>query len=449
MAEIFSTICALATPPGLSAIAVIRVSGREAFSIVERIFLASGKEKRLSHLPAQKLIPGEIIDPEAKELIDKVLLATYHSPHSYTGEDMVEIFCHGGFYCPERIISLLLRYGCRQALPGEFTKRRFLAGKIDLAQAEGIMALTSARTELQAQAALKQMKGYLSQRMKEMVGEMKELLAEVENEIEFSEKESDFLECCRRRLEKLKERIEELVKKGEKEVFIQKGVKCPIVGKANVGKSSLFNRLLGKERALVTEIPGTTRDAISETISLKGIPFRLIDTCGFRVQREKLEELGWEKTEEYLREADLVIVVLDHSQPLTEEDYEIIRLTAQKKRVIVRNKSDLPPHLTEGEEILPPPLPISCKEGTGIEELKELLARQFLNGEEEFYLSEFRHHDLLRRAAAALGRAQKEPYWETIAYEIKSAINSLAEITGEVTSEEILDRIFSRFCIGK
>ncbi len=447
MVEIFSTICGLATPPGLGAIAVIRVSGKETFSIMDKIFLSQTERKKISSFPTHTLIRGEIFDPETKDVLDEVLLAIYPSPNSYTGEDMVEIFCHGGFYCPEKISALLIRYGCRQALPGEFTKRRFLAGKIDLTQAEGIQALTSARTELQARAALKQLKGCLSQRIKAIVEEMKDLLARIENEIEFEERETVSFAQIQSQLASLSAKIKALVKKGEKEVFIQKGIRCPIVGKTNVGKSSLFNRLLEKERALVTEIPGTTRDAIEETISLKGIPFHFIDTCGFRQKKGKLETLGWEKTKEYLATADLVIVVLDHSRPLTKEDFEIIRLTTNQKRVIVRNKSDLKSQWQE--EISPPPIPISCKEGSGIEDLKEFLAKVFLNGEEDFYLSELRHWELLKKAGDTLERVAGESYLEVMAYELKSAINFLSEITGEVTSEEVLERIFSRFCIGK
>jgi tRNA modification GTPase len=447
MERILPTICALATPPGFGAIAIVRVSGKETFPIMEKIFIPNNPEKKFALLPSYSLIRGEIIDPEKQELVDEVLLALYRSPNSYTGEDMVEIFAHGGFYCSEKIISLLLRYGAKPAPPGEFTRRRFLAGKIDLTQAEGVLALTSARTELQARAALKQLKGILSAKITEVGEEMKELLAAVENEIEFEEKETVSLEKFQDQLRALSEKISHLLAKGEREIFIKEGVRCPIIGKANVGKSSLFNRLLEKERALVTEIPGTTRDAIEETFSLQGIPFRLIDTCGLRKRKGRLEALGWQKTRDYLADADLVIVVLDGSRPLTAEDKMILDLTAQKRRIIVKNKSDLKPRWST--ETNPPPIPVSCKEGTGIEELKEEMKREFLNGEDEFYLSEMRHYELLKKSATALNRAATASYLEILAYELKTALSALSEITGATTTEEVLERIFSRFCIGK
>ncbi len=437
------TICGLATPKGISAIAVIRVSGKETFPIIERIFVG---KKRPSSSPSYSLLKGHLFDPSKRELVDEVLIAIYHSPNSYTGEDMVEIFCHGGIYCPERILALLLSAGCRPAYPGEFTQRRFLAGKIDLVQAESLLSLISARTELQAKAALRQMSGVFSRRIKEIADSLKELLARVEHKIEFEESGeiSEFLPV----LTEYQEKVLELLKKGERESFIKEGVNCVIVGKANVGKSSLFNRLVEKERALVTPLPGTTRDAIEETISLGGLPFRLIDTCGLRKRRGKIEALGWKKTKDYLASADLVILILDNSRPLTLEDWEIINATAKQKRILVRNKSDLKSKW--GDEGLPSaPLRISCQEGTGIGELVESLRRQFLNGEEEFYISEMRHVELLRKASEALARGRASSYLEILAYELKEALSALGEIIGETTSEEILERIFSRFCVGK
>ncbi len=445
MNELFATICALATPQGQGAIAVTRVSGKETFAILDKIF--RGKRSP-SKLPANHIEKGEIIDPDKDkdELIDEVLIATYHAPNSYTGEDMVEIFSHGGSICAERIISLLCRYGCRRAYPGEFTKRRFLAGKISLPQAEALLFLTQARSELQARVALKQMQGEFTKRIREIGLAIKELLALVENKIEFEEEGTtqEFLPT----LAELQRRISELIKKGEKEHYIRDGINCVIVGKTNVGKSSLFNRLLKKERALVTSIPGTTRDAIEETVVLDGLVFRLIDTAGLRIKKGKIEALGWEKTKDYLTNADFVIVVLDNSRSLTEKDWEIIEATQNQRRVLVRNKMDLRSKWNNCP--LPSnPLPISCKEGTGIEELKGYLAREFGNQESDFYVSEFRYGELLRKAAERLTSAAQANYLEVLADELKKALLALQEITGEVTSEEILDRIFSRFCIGK
>ncbi len=437
-------ICALATPKGIGAIAVIRVSGKEVFPIVEKIF-----SRQLAPATFPALIKGKIIDPEKKELVDEVVLAVYRSPNSYTGEDMVEIFAHGGLYCPEKIISLLVRYGCRPSYPGEFTKRRFLAGKIDLTQAEALLSLISAQTELQAKTAMSQMQGNLHRRIREIAEDLKDLLAEVEHTIEFDEENKNFTPS----LQEMEAKVKNLIENGEKGVLLSKGITCPIVGRVNVGKSSLFNRLLGKERALVTKIPGTTRDAIEETTDIGSLPFRLIDTCGWRVRKGKLEALGWEKTKDYLSLADLVIVVLDHSRPLTEEDREILKTTADKKRIVVKNKCDRRGRWQKDDhrlkEVSGQILEISCREGTGIEELKEEMKKQFLNGETDFCLSEIRHLELLKKVQTALEKARATKYLEGIAYELKSAINALGEITGAGVNEEILERIFSRFCVGK
>lgn len=444
------TIYALATPSGKSAIAVIRVSGSLTIPLLKKIFRP---QKEYQKLPARKIIKGEIIDFENQELIDEVTVAVYYSPNSYTGEDMAEIFCHGGFYLPQRICEVLKKGGAFLAEPGEFTKRRFLHGKIDLVQAEALLSLISSQTEKQAKMALSQLRGETSLIIKNFSEELKELLTLTEYLIEFAEEEeSEKLgNEIKQKIISLKERMEKIFKKTnfQKEIFA--GIRTVILGRTNVGKSSLFNQLIGKERAIVTEIPGTTRDVIEGMIDIDGFPFILYDTAGIDFNKTLIDELSVKKTKEYLEKANLILLIFDISEPPQKIDYDLLSMTEEKERIIILNKKDLVHKFPLDFFKKEPYLTISAKYGEGIEELIEKLKEYGKNyySDTDTFLFIPRQIDCLERALETFKKTIDIPYWEGVAEELKTALNYLKELLGETTNEEILDRIFSQFCVGK
>jgi len=445
------TIAAIATPPGEAGIAVLRISGSSAFRIADQIFLSS---HRPSQSPTHTIHYGKIINPQTKEIIDTVLVSVFRAPKSYTGEDMVEISCHGGTLVAETILKLLLEQGARLAEPGEFTKRAVLLGKMDIAQAEAVLDLVCAKTEKARRSAIAQLVGALSKVIDEVSDELKDILSQTENALEFEEDERmNPVEKIKAKLRKIEQKIKKIIKKGETERFLREGATVVIVGKPNVGKSSIFNRLLGRERAIVTEIPGTTRDCIEERTIVAGIPVRLVDTAGLRPTKNKIETLGVNKTYDYLTEADLVLLIFDNSKPLSAEDKEVLSASEGKRRLLILNKIDLKRKFDlnflnrlNGKKIIK----TSARYNQGINELRTALANQFRSNDEDgYFITNRRHIEALKRAQNALNQAQKESYLETIAYEIKTALDALGEITGKVTNEEILNRIFAQFCIGK
>jgi len=452
------TIAAIATPYGESAIGIVRLSGEKSLEILKKIFKSpSGKIKpRYAHY-------GYIVNKNG-EPIDEAVVIYYKAPHSYTGEDMVEINLHGNPLILKEVLNRILEEGARLAEPGEFTKRAFLNGKLDLTQAEAVAELISAKTELARKLALNQLRGALSREIKPLREELLMLHALVESSIEFEEEDIPTIEKedLEKRLKKILQRVDKLLQTAKTGKAIRQGIKLAIVGRPNVGKSSLFNRLLGEERAIVTDIAGTTRDYIEETVNLKGIPINLIDTAGIRETSDLVERIGVERSLQKLKEADVVLFVLDASKEKpSEEDLKLARLVegVKKPTIVVLNKIDLGRKLDLSQLPLKAErvVEVSAKTGEGIEKLADAILEvagvQTAEGG-NIYIS-VRHEELLKRARKALENALKylregEFYSpEILMLDIREASDALGEIIGEVTTEDVLGQIFSTFCIGK
>lgn len=477
--EFVDTIAAISTPLGEGGIGIIRVSGKKAIEVVEKIFrLRSPKKKSLSSVPSHRLYYGYIVDPQTEEIIDEVLVSIMRAPHSYTTEDVVEINAHGGVIILKRILELILKegesLGVRLAEPGEFTKRAYLAGRIDLAQAEAVATIIRSQTELAAKNACRQLMGALSEKIERISNCLTEKLAEIEASLDFPEEdipELQFLDL-KSNLKYAKKEISQLLNSANFGQIIDTAAITPIIGKPNVGKSSLFNQLVGKKRAIVTPIPGTTRDTINARVNISEIPFEFIDTAGLREACEIIELEGIKRTNEVLEEANLIIFVLDISQSLQKEDLQIINkikeIKENNKIIIALNKSDLPQKLDIQiiNDILHgvPMVKVSALTGEGIEELKKCLVNQIIQNSgysfssESILVTNLRHIELLTRAKRAIERAEeilsrskaKTLEIECISLDIREAINYLNEILGKnITSEDILNKIFSQFCIGK
>ncbi|WP_461829898.1 tRNA uridine-5-carboxymethylaminomethyl(34) synthesis GTPase MnmE [Aquifex sp.] len=444
-------IVAIATPYGESAIGIVRLSGKGVLDIVKRFFKTKGEIKpRFAHF-------GRLYDEKGEEL-DEGILIYYKAPHSYTGEDMVELNLHGNPRILQRAVELFLNAGARLAEPGEFTKRAFLNGKLDLTQAEAVAELISAKTELARKVALKQLHGELSKYIRPLRDTLLELLAYVEADIEFAEEDIPTLtkEQVLEMVERVIKGIEELLRTAKTGKFIREGIKLAIVGRPNVGKSSLFNALLKEERAIVTDIEGTTRDYIEETLQIKGIPVRLIDTAGIRETQDIVEKIGVERSKKKIEEADLVLFVIDGSRELTEEDLKIYESIKNKERIIVVNKVDLPLRanleIFKGENIIK----VSALTGEGLDKLSEEILKKVgvqLEESVNIYVS-LRHETLLKKAKEVLERFKEEYKEKDISPEIamldlREASDYLGEILGEITTEDVLGKIFSTFCIGK
>ena len=444
-------IVAIATPYGESAIGIVRLSGKGVLDIVKRFFKTKGEIKpRYAHF-------GRLYDEKGEEL-DEGILIYYKAPYSYTGEDMVELNLHGNPRILQRAVELFLNAGARLAEPGEFTKRAFLNGKLDLTQAEAVAELISAKTELARKVALKQLHGELSKYIRPLRDTLLELLAYVEADIEFAEEDIPTLtkEQVLEMVDKVLKGIEELLKTAKTGRFIREGIKLAIVGRPNVGKSSLFNALLKEERAIVTDIEGTTRDYIEETLQIKGIPVRLIDTAGIRETKDIVEKIGVERSKKKIEEADLVLFVIDGSREISEEDLKIYETIKNKERIIVVNKVDLPLkanlEIFKGENIIK----VSALTGEGLEELSEEILKKVgvqLEESVNIYVS-LRHETLLKKAKEVLERFKEEYKNKDISPEIamldlREASDYLGEILGDITTEDVLGKIFSTFCIGK
>ncbi|WP_456419255.1 tRNA uridine-5-carboxymethylaminomethyl(34) synthesis GTPase MnmE [Thermovibrio sp.] len=456
------TIAAIGTPVGKGAIGIVRISGKEALRILRELFRTKKGQKR-EEFEERRLYYGLVVD-EFGEPIDEVLVVYMKAPKSFTGEDVVEIHSHGGIVVVRKILREVLKRGARLAEPGEFTMRAFINGKIDLVQAEAINQLIEAKSEVEAKVALRQLEGSLSKRIEEIRDKLLETKAYIEAAVDFPDEEVELLEKgkVKERLIEVKEEIERLLRSYREGRLIREGIKVAIVGRPNVGKSSLLNALLKEERAIVTEIPGTTRDVIEESITVKGIPVRLIDTAGIRETAEKVEKIGIERSIEKLKEADVILFVIDGSAGFTEEDRKIGELLSGKDNVIVViNKKDAGlkvrcRDLREWSRCVE----ISAKSGEGIEELADEIVRlvllepeAVLGGEEDVITSE-RHRELLEEAKRAVERAIKSldegfESPEFLSMDIDEALEKLGMIVGKVTTEDMYDIIFSRFCIGK
>ena len=453
------TIAAVATPAGEGGVGIVRVSGPDAERIAAALFVrAEGKNGRLkSHM----LHYGTIREPKSEKTLDQVLLTIMRKPRSYTGEDVVEVHCHGGVFVVRRILGLILAQGARHAEPGEFTKRAFLNGRLDLAQAEAVVDLIAARTERGADLALSQIKGEFSSWIGDLREQLLDILAQVEAAIDFPEEEIELLErpALIAKVDALRSKINVILATYEWGRLLREGARVCICGRPNVGKSSLFNALLGEERVIVTPVAGTTRDVIEESINLNGLPVVLSDTAGIRDATDDVERIGVKLSHEQLEKADAVVVVLDGSTALTDADRVILSSTTKKKGLVAVNKSDLEPGV-DGEQIRQiagekENVTVSATQGYGIQELRKSLREVILpmDIEPPFVLTNFRHKSALSRgakaladSAVALGEAQPP---ELVAVTLQQAKENLEEVVGLIQNDDVLELIFSKFCIGK
>jgi tRNA modification GTPase len=441
------TIAAISTPAGEGAIALVRISGDDAIAVADRIF--RGNEK-LSGFPSHAQRLGEIV--EGDRSIDQVLLSVHRAPASYTGEDLVEISCHGGILVTARVLEACLRAGARAARPGEFTERAFLNGKMDLTQAEAVIDLIRARTDLALRSAHEQLEGRLGSEIQAIREQLIELLAHIEVSIDFPEEgiAPDEGALLRRRLDSIRQKIDGLLATAEQGRILREGVRAVIYGPTNAGKSSLLNRLLGYDRAIVSRQPGTTRDTIEEVINLRGIPIRLLDTAGLRESADEIEREGIARTEKSLAGADLLLHVLDCSEP---KPASFNSSPPDRIRLVLLNKSDLPEH-PDWQAV--DALRICCLSENGLQGLEDaIIARisgQHLRPESGVAIN-MRHRECLRRAlescALAAETMENGLAPEYMAVDLRAALRALDEITGQADAEEIRDSIFAQFCIGK
>lgn len=456
------TIAAISTAPGEGGIGIIRISGDEALDILKRIFKSS-KNRDILDFKTYTLMYGHVLDNHTNQVIDEVIVSYMKSPSTYTREDIVEINCHGGTIPVRRILEVVLKSGARLAEPGEFTKRAFLNGRIDLSQAEAVIDMIRSKTDKSMDAALKQLEGKLSEKLGHLKDILLNIMSHIEASIDFPEDDIDDVlygkldNDCKSIIGKL----EDMIKGAEAGKILREGLNTVIIGKPNVGKSSLLNALLEENRAIVTDIPGTTRDIIEEYLNIRGIPINIIDTAGIRETRDEVEKIGVEKTKEYFSKADLVIFIIDSSDELTVEDREIFNLIKDKKCLILINKVDLPPKLDrvkvkeygEGKKIID----ISVIEGKGIEILKEEIYNLVYGGgvmySSEALVTNIRHKDLLEKAKSSLLNAMDtlnaQMPLDLISIDIRQCLDYIGEITGETVGEDIINRIFSQFCVGK
>lgn len=448
------TIAAISTGLGSAGIGIVRMSGGDAAAIAEELF-RSVSGKNLLTAESHKMYYGHIVNPEDNKVVDEVLVAYMKAPHSYTAEDVVEINCHGGAVSTRRILELAIAAGARHAQPGEFTKRAFLNGRIDLTQAESVMDIISAKSEKALSLSVDQLNGSLRNKLAEIDAKLIDLMVLIESNLDYPEYDIEVL--TRNKvlvlLDDAMARIDTLLSQAKNSAVIRNGVRTVILGRPNVGKSSLLNLLLGDERAIVTEIPGTTRDIIQESIVLEQIPFVITDTAGIRNTTDRVEKIGVEKSLEQASRADLVLFLRDATEPLTEDEKQLIASLDPEKTIFVMNKTDLlqdVPRETSWHAI-------SAKTEEGLSELKALMVKLVASGEvegnETSVLLNERQTSLLREAKTSLitardGVQHKMPE-EIYAIDISDALEDLRAITGESLGSDVLDTIFERFCIGK
>ncbi|HPN66348.1 MAG TPA: tRNA uridine-5-carboxymethylaminomethyl(34) synthesis GTPase MnmE [Candidatus Omnitrophota bacterium] len=452
------TIAAISTPPGEGAIGIVRLSGPCSLRIADKVFRPSGK-KLPSGTGPFTVRYGHIIDASAV-IVDEALLTVMRAPKSYTKEDKAEISCHGGMVPLRKTLALALAAGARLAEPGEFTKRAFLNGRIDLAQAEAVLDVIRSKTDESLAMALGQLGGRLSSAMKEIKEELISVSAGVEASIDFPEEDSEIISeaGAKGRLDAIAARLESLIGAADRGIIMREGISCVICGRPNVGKSSLLNALLRNDRAIVTHVPGTTRDIIEEYADIGGIPFRLIDTAGITPTEDIVEREGVLRSRARMESSGLILLVLDGSEPVSAEDRILIDETEGRARIIVINKSDLP--RKHGASACPgnAAVEISAKEGKGLDILRDAMASAVLGGkvtarDEPAAVTNLRQKEAARSALASVKAAIKAldaklpP--ELIAVEINDSLGHIGEIVGETVTDEVLDRIFSKFCIGK
>ena len=452
------TIGAIATPLGEGGLAVIRLSGRQALGVADRCFVPKGQGAlKPSAAPTHTLHFGHIV--RGGRTVDEVMVAVMRAPRTFTREDVVEITCHGGILPARMVLDAVLAKGARLAEPGEFTRRAFLNGRIDLAQAEAVADLIHSRTELALQAANEQAAGKLSRRIDQLRNQMLKTLAHIEAHIDFPDDDlgPDTREQLVDHLRRDMAFMDQLLRTAHEGQLLRRGIRGAIIGRPNAGKSSLLNQLLGRDRAIVSRIPGTTRDTIEETADIRGVPVLLVDTAGLREAGDELELEGIRRSRQSLLQAEFILHVFDVSQPLTDADARYLAEFAAKKRIWVRNKIDLPSRLQFPPGLAGPVADVCCLTGQGIEALKDAIKELAWSGEIKTGMFEVminsRHQDALNRARAATLRATdalaSDRTLELAAIDLRIAVNAVGEIVGKTTTEDLLDMIFSQFCIGK
>ncbi len=454
------TIAAVATAMAPSGIGIVRISGPEAVAVADRLYRGKKKEKRLENMKSHTIHYGWIVEQE--QVLDEVLVMLMRGPHSYTGEDTVEIDCHGGVLAVKHVLEAAVHAGARLAEPGEFTKRAFLNGRIDLSQAEAVMDVISAKSEYALQSSVSQLQGSVSRAVKEIREKLLYEIAFIESALDDPEHVSldGYPERLKEIVRKEKGRIEKLLKSADDGKLLQEGIKTVILGKPNAGKSSLLNLLVGEEKAIVTEIAGTTRDVLEEQITLGGISLRMLDTAGIRSTADKVEQIGVERAKEHAKDADLILYVVDASVPLDENDAQIMELLRGRKTILLLNKSDLQTVISAEElteRVNAPVLNISAREETGLEELETMIKEMFFQGEisfnDEVYITNLRQKQALKDALESLKLVENSieagmPE-DFFSIDLMNAYERLGSMIGESVGEDLVNEIFSKFCTGK
>ncbi len=454
------TIAAVATSMNASGIGIIRISGTESISIVEKIFCPAKKQKKLTEQKSYTIHYGTIV--EDGEVLDEVIVLLMRGPHSYTAEDTVEIDCHGGVYVMHQILNLVIKKGARVAEPGEFTKRAFLNGRIDLSQAEAVIDVISSQNTYALKSSIQQLKGSVQRLIKSIREKVLYEIAYIESALDDPEHISleGYPESLHKKIKELLQEIERLLKESEQGKILREGIRTAIIGKPNAGKSSLLNALLGEERAIVTEIAGTTRDTLEEQIRLRGLTLQMIDTAGIRKTGDKIEQIGVERAKQMMEEADLILYVIDASSALDENDKEIMPLLKEKRVIVLLNKTDLQERITAEEVqrfLEKPVIRISAKEEKGLSELEDKIEHMFLTGglswNDEVYLTNLRQKAAMEEAKASLQKVEESILLgmseDFYSIDLMDAYEALGRIIGESVGEDLVNEIFEKFCMGK
>ncbi len=459
--DLTDTIVAISTPLGEGGIGILRLSGNQALKIAAKIIKLSPRN-RLDQMPSRTMKLCHAVNPKTGERLDRVLVSVMRAPQTYTREDIVEINCHGGIIPLQETLEAAVEAGARLAEPGEFTKRAFLNGRIDLAQAEAVVDVIRSKTREGLKVAMGQLEGQLSQKVCEIRGLIVDVLVQIEASIDFVDEDIEVLsrEEILNKIEEATEQLEKLIRTAQTGKIYREGIQVAIAGRPNVGKSSLLNALLREARAIVTSIPGTTRDIVEEIVNIGGVPFKLRDTAGIRKPDGEIEKIGVDLSRKAIKGADIVLLVLDTSESLTKEDLQIIEENRKRKAIAVLNKIDLPQKLDE--EIVSGKFGkraarISATKGKGLEDLEQAMLNLVLSGEvipdREAIVANVRHKKALEKAKCDLLEASSSLRGETpeefVAAVLKDVLDSLGEVTGETVQENLLDKIFSQFCIGK